>query len=106
MESKHTPAPWIEIPQSNGSRMIALEYETGEQNNPKCLRLIANVIARKDTLLIDEANARLVASAPELLEALKAIVQLGEHNADCNHSGEYLDARKIAIQAIAKAEGA
>jgi hypothetical protein len=47
-----------------------------------------------------EANARLIAAAPELLDALVAIVNAWEHGAEFG-SNEIGDARK----AIAKAEG-
>jgi hypothetical protein len=50
---------------------------------------------------VDEANARLIASAPDLLEALRNVVALA--NPVCN-----LDAQAVLTQAraaIAKAEG-
>jgi len=53
----------------------------------------------------NEANARLLASAPELLEALETIAQtLAEcvPGDDCNC---YEDSQRIAEQAIAKARG-
>lgn len=53
----------------------------------------------------DYEVACLIAAAPELYEALKAIERLGDNDPDCNHCGEYLDAREIARKAIAKAEG-
>lgn len=74
-EHKFTKGPWYVIPQSNGSAMIAREYETGKQLNPKGLRLIANSLARGDSLTEDEANARLIAAAPELLGALQAMLR-------------------------------
>ncbi len=52
-----------------------------------------------------DANARLIAAAPELLEALRRVL-------DTNNGGEHgeniegwLDARRDAVSAIAKAEG-
>ena len=54
----HTQEPWILVPQSDGSAMIAREFETGKQMNPKGLRLIAHALARRDSLKEDEANAR------------------------------------------------
>ncbi len=51
-----TKGDWKDIPQSNGSSMIAVEFETGKQMNPKGLRLIANTLARKDSLHEDQSN--------------------------------------------------
>ena len=45
------------------------------------------------------ANARLIASAPELLEALKGLLEVTEENYDNRHEVE------AALHAIAKAEG-
>lgn len=72
--SAHTPGPWVAVPQSDGSAMVAHECATGKQLNPKGLRLVAHVMARGKSLLEDEANARLIAAAPELLAvACKAL---------------------------------
>jgi len=66
-KQQHTAEPWISVPQSDGSSMIAREYETGKQMNPKGLRLIAHVMARGNSLAEDEANARrIVACVNEL----------------------------------------
>jgi hypothetical protein len=46
-----------------------------------------------------EANARLIAAAPELLEALKGLLEVTEENYDNRHEVE------AALHAIAKAEG-
>lgn len=72
----HTPGPWVAVPQSDGSAMIAHEFETGKQMNPKGLRLIAHVLARRNSLAEDEANARLIAAAPELYASLRATLAL------------------------------
>ncbi len=72
--SAHTAGPWTLVAQSDGSAMIAREFATGKQMNPKGLRLIAHVLARGNSLAEDEANARLIAAAPELLEALHGAV--------------------------------
>lgn len=60
---KATPGPWVEIPQTDGSAMIAQEYETGKQMNPKGYMLVCHVMARRDSLPTDEANATLIAHA-------------------------------------------
>lgn len=69
----HTPAPWTIIPQHQAGPMIAHEYETGNQMNPKGLRLICHVLQRKDSLATDVDNARLIAAAPKLLATLREL---------------------------------
>lgn len=49
----------------------------------------------------EEADARLIAAAPELLEALKAITDLYDTDEGCRSLPEY----KAARTAIAKARG-
>ena len=71
MENKHTPGPWDVIPQGANGPLIARQYETGQQLNPKGLRLVCHVLTRRDSLSQDEANARLLAAAPDLLALVK-----------------------------------
>lgn len=55
----------------------------------------------------DEANARLIAAAPELLEALEAVIN-DCHDLDMvpsNDSGRTATAFELAVSAIAKATG-
>jgi hypothetical protein len=68
--AKHTKGPWSQVPQTNGSTLIAHEFETGKQMNPN-LRLVCFTMARGNSLPENEANARLIAAAPDLLEALQ-----------------------------------
>lgn len=95
-EAKHTPGPWSlqEIP------------DYGED----CLRVIVipeidMVVAAHDECdePVELANARLIAAAPELLDALKLIVaDFGDYPA----SDRPCHAFDVARAAIAKAEGA
>lgn len=59
--SKHTPGPWIYI--GNGDIVARSENYCGGEKDIASVFLTAN-----DE---DEANARLIAAAPELLEALQ-----------------------------------
>lgn len=53
-----------------------------------------------------EANARLVAAAPELLEAIKAILANdGGTGSECFDARDLYEARQKSFAAIAKAEG-
>lgn len=90
MTTQHTPAPWDINGQTitSGETAIAQFFQSKgnvehqHYDNPK-----------KDEA---QANARLIAAAPELLEALKKI------HAIC---GNTLSTHEIARAAIAKAEG-
>lgn len=78
-EAAHTPGPWSIVPQNGVGPMIAREYETGKQMNPKGLRLVCHVLARGNSLPEDEANARLIAAAPDLLAALTEVMDWVKH---------------------------
>jgi hypothetical protein len=83
MNTKHTPAPW-------------LVHAT--PNDPDITHEIANVCC----IYVGEdshANARLIAAAPELLEALKGLI------APFNGQMQDKDAYKKANAALKKAEG-
>ena len=81
-ETKHTPVPW---------------HTAGDQGVQ--IRSQRDQIAKVWTMRGNEwkANARLIASAPELLEALKAVL------ANSLDSKGLADAHKQARAAIAKA---
>ena len=65
MNTKHTPGPWeVYDMQWTGTVAIAKVLSDGSRH------LVVGPY-------IDEANARLIAAAPELLEALQAIVGKG-----------------------------
>lgn len=79
---KATPGPWTRVPQTQGGDMIAREYETGNQMNPKGLRMIAFMMARGNSLKEDEANATLIAHArtdiPRLLSEIDRLAHRAE----------------------------
>ncbi len=90
-QMKHTPGPWEarESPRSND-----VWYVEGP-SEPNGKWLIAEANGRNQT---NEANSRLISAAPDLLEALKLIVNL--------HGGTITVAQmQLAFDAIAKAEG-
>ena len=90
MSTAHTPGPWI----TNGYR-----YIYGPDYYILC------DVGPID--IVSSANARLIAAAPELLAALKALLQLDE--SDERIRGESMrrkPAQDTARAAIAKAEGA
>lgn len=94
----HTPGPWIlkagralETPHGE----FSLTYGHDRHGNPNF----------KDFCALD-ANARLIAAAPELLAQLKSLLEMFDHDAahqpDPITAGEMIDA---TLATIAKAEG-
>lgn len=94
MTAKHTPGPWYAL---RGQRNISIRHKTGDKFLP-----MVNVASVRGNFPADcpygssEANARLIAAAPELLDALELIANTG------------MDARQCMLTAraaIAKATG-
>ena len=95
--SKHTQGPW--------------------RFRPHRMQCFDNIGVKRDGFNIDgpeslgdmecgafnEADARLIAAAPDLLEALKPFLEDDIYDGD--HTRELVKAVKIARAAIAKAEG-
>lgn len=93
--SKHTPGPWdITISCTTMGEMFGVP-------GSKRIRYWSYNLHQNETEVEAEANARLIATAPELLEALKSALQTAEFERH-PHRG-WQDEAKAAI---AKAEGA
>ena len=78
--SDHTPGPWDIIPPLDKNSMAMVHAPALEQAEPWTIAYVLtdnNPNQRE----IDEANARLIAAAPELLAACQAAVQYLEHPA-------------------------
>lgn len=101
--SAHTPGPWCELGSAVG---VAWRGQGGEQDQ---LIPVAMLPRPDPNDSMDEwrANAKLLAAAPELLEALKALVAEYEPNLktfalDAPRRAKWLNAQAV----IAKAEAA
>ena len=95
MSAAHTPGPWIVV-EGSESAHCCFEFSICE-NKPERSNSIAEVLAG------NLADARLIAAAPELLEAL---IQMEAYVAQFSH--DETGHKKIAASraAIAKATGA
>ena len=82
--SKHTPGPWELWGTASPSQVIAAENY-----------FVAQTLGRND-----EANARLIAAAPDLLVACKELLEVWEEAPAYGHASAVK-----ARAAIAKAEG-
>lgn len=94
--AKHTPGPWTIREHPNSGAGVYIEPGIGEVYGAG---------------RIPAANARLIAAAPELLEAMNAALDALSCEGDYEHlsrrsSGEQIDAaHSLLFAAIAKAEG-
>jgi hypothetical protein len=70
---KHTPGPWVTVRCDNGERCIRQERES----NPLAAIAWTNVPSPEGNERRIEANAKLIAAAPDLLAALQYIGCIG-----------------------------
>ena len=98
--SKHTPGPWVVVGRLTKyveARLVG--------------RLIQEVAACGPTMADEgygqqqEANARLIAAAPDLLEALQDVDALWMHHSVAHGDGKIGPLHEKVIAAIAKATG-
>lgn len=97
MEAKHTPGPWNVSPEySDGWLMVMASGKIVANVNPESFSAgVADLVG-----MPCEANAHLIAAAPELLESLRELV------AYCEETGNDWMCVAKARDAIAKATGA
>lgn len=109
-ETKHTPGPWSYSPPFDDGSMLRSSWQPAiigrwepPSDGSKYRRLV-EICAFEFHMTPSEADGRLMAAAPELLEAAKAIVERWHtpHWKIAEHTGVYIDALRAAI---AKAEG-
>jgi len=93
---KHTQGPW--------GRNIAPAWKYPiifAGRNTHVAKLITDELPESE----QEANARLIAAAPDLLAAAEALVEFADSNNRINLTGKLAEAVGLARAAIAKAEG-
>jgi len=98
--SKHTPGPWHYRRGDEWSHSVVTHHGTLPDGSQNCWT-VADINKMREPE--HEANARLIAAAPELLEALQACEARLTHLAQ--NSVNVVAELKQARAAIAKAEG-
>ena len=88
-----TPGPWHVEPML-GDIMVYAEDE-GDKGRPVCK--VTRVNGNYDEIYGND-NARLIAAAPELLDALEGLL-------NCHDAEDFDSARDVAVAAIRKARG-
>ncbi len=97
---KHTPGPWEIERYSDGLIQIVGDVRIVSDDEEN-VTTVVEAVARGD-----EANARLIVAAPDLLEALQGMLEVygGQYSDDClPKSSSELDLIQQARAAIAKA---
>lgn len=102
MKTKSTPGPWSVASNSGPSNDLHI-YSSADRaaNGTGCIARLVNPVVGSQ-----EANARLIAAAPGMLEALNEFIQFAATNAPAIlHLPHFENAWTLAKQAVAKAEG-
>ena len=102
----HTPGPWVIDSDGDGkANAIVTSTHLASLDDDICEVYGGNM----DGADIRQANARLIAAAPDLLQKLKALVNMLSDDKDDYPDSSYFrmiqDAEKEALALIAKAEG-
>lgn len=107
---KHTPGKWLAA--AKPSSVVGWPVVASPMGQVICDVAIIN---KKPDHISDgefsayyaqvEANARLIAAAPDLLEALESLLHYDEQDAGCIPTDAHLDAQNEARAAIARARG-
>ncbi|TIM16229.1 MAG: hypothetical protein E5Y67_03280 [Mesorhizobium sp.] len=110
MTAKHTPGPWFVGAQNDGLYIIDGPPSPAPYDGPIPREYGPNVIATPNWGVAEyEANARLIAAAPEMLAALKTVLDDLMTFHDSTGQGERAlseEAHSKLLTAIAKAEAA
>lgn len=110
MNTKHTPGPWS-IDQND----LALRGQFLDINTDYAGVLVASVVDLDYDRPECEANARLIAAAPELLESLQEILdasdaelkgQGSDHDPECPFCSKADKARAVIAKATGQADAA
>ena len=100
MTTKHTPGPWEKADGTDGITRGIRGW-----HGPEMVNVINwNGISRS-TSVTGQANANLIAAAPDLLAALQDVDALWMHNSIAHGDGKIGPLHEKVIAAIAKATG-
>ena len=97
--NKHTPGPWIAV-RGYAYWEVEPQRKGGERKPPYQIADTCSSDPANPDKGLQEANARLIAAAPELLEALENLLKVHE-----GEGGTQYNAADIVRAAIAKARG-
>lgn len=93
----HTPGPWEAVGDRDDEGIMIVQSATGGE--------VCDIVSTLGYAEADEANARLIAAAPDLLEALVDFVEQVEAYDRLHGANSCAISPDAARLAIAKAEG-
>ncbi len=107
MSNKHTPGPWAVSKGYDGSLSVSATKSFRINNISAGTPVICDVYPHLDADgFSGEANARLIAAAPDLLEALLGMLAIDQENHQRGHDDDDVCKEvQTARAAIAKATG-
>lgn len=85
---KHTKGPWYHVPHNDATKQIPIL--TGIDSEVVCFIGVKG--------MPNIANAKLIAAAPELLEALQSIIEIGKRDMSNPKYAGYFEGAKEAIK--------
>lgn len=99
-----TPGPWHVVPYGDGDSLVICSDQGGEWR----ICFMATHGGTESVWQAIQANARVIAAAPDLLAALQAVVANSDRLQEAGHRrrGDLNDLYDAAVAAIAKATGA
>ena len=103
LKQGHTPGPWFGVPYGDGDSLVICSDQHGQWRI--CFMATPGDMFSHDRMDTIRANARLIAAAPELLEALEGLLRdlaYDDEEGLFEHSETVINARR----AIARATGA
>lgn len=113
--AKHTPGSWVAdttTTAEHGTVWTKADYEAPAGRWPAPIADCSDMLEHRRPVVEWQANARLIAAAPDLLKALKEAcdvlslaVSYGLYDEGSLGEADILDTRAMARAAIAKAEG-
>lgn len=102
MSNKHTPGPWISMHEEHDPKT---KWDIDIRNSKPYAHEDSKLIASAHTPFVGSeiaiANAKLIAAAPELLEATEALLVIAEFFHDVNKKnkiGRVIESAKAAIR--------
>ena len=98
--NKHSPGPWTVVEDHNGTRI-----EDAQRYGIMSETYAGDYSGRAYPTIKEEADARLIAAAPDLLAALEGLVDVLEEIETYGYAPNSNEALNKAIAAFAKAKG-
>lgn len=98
MKTKHTPGPWLYSPHYREHAQGHIYLPNANEDEAHTINLVGAAAMSQEQL---DANAKLIAAAPDLLQALKGFIHSVEHEGEVH--GRIVDAVRNAKEAIKKA---